>query len=212
MNAGIRTVLTSVCMGCVALISTGCNQSSNQDVLLLREENQARFNEIQAQLTILSEQLQSQPAAPMSPYPVDGVALRPSDRGISPGIEIVDIGRAQPEPARRQFDDLGQPFPRGQTAPRTAPQRTAARGSGARHTNLAAQHVRVSGLSVRDVQTALKNAGVDPGPVDGKMGQKTIAAIRQFQRNNPPLKADGIVGSQTWDRLRPHLTGRGGGF
>lgn len=211
MNTAIRMMLVTLSLGSLLALGAGCGQPSNQEVTLLREENQTRFNEIQAQLAILSEQIQSQPAAPVSPYPVDGVALRPTDRATSPGIEVVDISRAQPEP-RRSFDGLGQPFPRATTPARTTPQRTAARGSGARHTNLAARHVRVSGLSVRDVQTALKNAGTDPGPIDGKMGQKTIAAIRQFQQNNPPMKVDGIVGPQTWDRLRPHLTRSGGSF
>ena len=39
-----------------------------------------------------------------------------------------------------------------------------------------------SGL-VRDVQLALSNKGFDPGPVDGKPGKKTRAAVRAFQRS-----------------------------
>lgn len=35
---------------------------------------------------------------------------------------------------------------------------------------------------VRLVQTLLKERGVDPGPIDGVIGRKTIAAIREFQR------------------------------
>ncbi len=45
---------------------------------------------------------------------------------------------------------------------------------GSRGRNLAAD--------VRLVQTLLTDRGVDPGPVDGVIGRKTIAAIREFQR------------------------------
>lgn len=61
-------------------------------------------------------------------------------------------------------------------------------------------YIRVSGVSVRQVQQALLNKGYDPGPVDGKMGKKTKSAIKQFQRSNN-LKADGIIGQRTWSRL-----------
>ena len=61
--------------------------------------------------------------------------------------------------------------------------------------------VRVGGVSVADVQEALTQAGLDPGPVDGKAGKKTRAAIKEFQKRNG-LKADGIVGDRTWALLR----------
>lgn len=61
--------------------------------------------------------------------------------------------------------------------------------------------VRASGVSVSDVQRALIRAGFDPGPVDGKAGKKTKAAIKEFQRRNG-LTADGIVGERTWALLR----------
>ncbi len=60
--------------------------------------------------------------------------------------------------------------------------------------------IRVSGVTVKQVQKALANAGYDPGPADGKMGQKTKSAIKSFQRKNG-LKADGIVGEKTWSLL-----------
>lgn len=61
--------------------------------------------------------------------------------------------------------------------------------------------IRVSGVSVTDVQKALSRAGFDPGPVDGRMGKKTKSAIKQFQKRNN-LKADGVVGERTWSLLR----------
>ncbi len=61
--------------------------------------------------------------------------------------------------------------------------------------------IRVSGVSVKDVQQSLARAGLDPGPADGRMGKKTKAAIKEFQRSHH-LRADGIVGEKTWSFLK----------
>ena len=61
--------------------------------------------------------------------------------------------------------------------------------------------IRVSGVSAMDVQKALSRAGFDPGPIDGRIGKKTKAAIKSFQKKNH-AKADGIVGEKTWELLR----------
>ena len=53
---------------------------------------------------------------------------------------------------------------------------------------------------IRQVQQALKLAGFDPGPADGRMGGRTRAAIRDFQLANG-LEPDGKVGSKTWNKL-----------
>ncbi len=58
--------------------------------------------------------------------------------------------------------------------------------------------------NVRQIQTALKNAGYFRGEVDGKMGQKTRLAIREFQKANN-LNADGRVGKNTWMVLKEYL-------
>ncbi|MDQ1639560.1 MAG: hypothetical protein QOF62_2899 [Pyrinomonadaceae bacterium] len=49
---------------------------------------------------------------------------------------------------------------------------------------------------VREIQRALVAARIDPGPVDGKYGPKTTAAVAAFQRVNG-LVMDGEVGPQT---------------
>ena len=59
-------------------------------------------------------------------------------------------------------------------------------------------------LSVRQIQTALKNAGFYKGQIDGKMGPQTIEAVKTFQRTNG-LKPDGIVGKQTSKKLSKYL-------
>jgi murein L,D-transpeptidase YcbB/YkuD len=65
----------------------------------------------------------------------------------------------------------------------------------------------------RQIQTALKNAGYDPGVIDGKIGAKTKTAVKDFQTANG-LKADGKVGAKTWAKLSAYIleanTGKGG--
>ena len=52
----------------------------------------------------------------------------------------------------------------------------------------------------KKIQTALKNAGLYTGNIDGKIGPKTKEAIKTFQSQNG-LKADGVAGAQTWAKL-----------
>ena len=59
--------------------------------------------------------------------------------------------------------------------------------------------------TTREIQQALKNAGFYQGPIDGKMGPQTHDAIKEFQRIQG-LRDDGIVGKQTWVKLRAYAT------
>jgi len=56
---------------------------------------------------------------------------------------------------------------------------------------------------IKEVQLALDRAGFSPGPADGKLGPRTQAAIRDFQRAIE-LKPDGKIGSQTWAKLKDY--------
>lgn len=58
--------------------------------------------------------------------------------------------------------------------------------------------------TARHIQIALKNAGYNPGSVDGRMGKQTRQAIREFQRANN-LLVDGKAGKQTWNLLKEYL-------
>lgn len=58
--------------------------------------------------------------------------------------------------------------------------------------------------SPENIQTALKNAGLYTGNIDGKIGPKTKKAIEAFQQQNS-LTADGKVGQKTWDKLKAYL-------
>jgi peptidoglycan hydrolase-like protein with peptidoglycan-binding domain len=60
------------------------------------------------------------------------------------------------------------------------------------------------GVSGRELQKALKAAGVYEGKVDGKVGAMTKAAVVEFQKAHS-LKADGVVGQKTWNELKAYL-------
>ena len=62
---------------------------------------------------------------------------------------------------------------------------------------------------VKNIQIALKNAGLDPGEIDGRMGSKTKDAVMRFQRKNG-LTADGVAGAKTWEYLKEYLKREGG--
>ena len=53
---------------------------------------------------------------------------------------------------------------------------------------------------VRAAQQSLKDQGFDPGPVDGRMGPKTRAAITDFQKKEG-LKVSGQLDADTASRL-----------
>jgi LysM repeat protein len=57
-----------------------------------------------------------------------------------------------------------------------------------------------TGDAVRDLQTRLRNAGFDPGAVDGIFGSRTHSAVIAFQRSRG-LTPDGLVGVSTWTAL-----------
>jgi len=56
------------------------------------------------------------------------------------------------------------------------------------------------GPAVERLQLALKEAGFNPGAIDGRFGPATEAALIAFQRAHG-LLADGIAGPLTWARL-----------
>ena len=58
--------------------------------------------------------------------------------------------------------------------------------------------------TTKDIQTALKNAGFNPGSFDGKMGPRTRQAIKDFQKSKG-LVPDGAVGPKTWASLSKYL-------
>ena len=57
--------------------------------------------------------------------------------------------------------------------------------------------------STLDIQRFLSDNGFNPGPIDGKSGSKTKAAIKAFQTKNG-LLSDGIVGNRTKSAMRAY--------
>ena len=54
--------------------------------------------------------------------------------------------------------------------------------------------------TAKEIQAALKNAGFNPGSIDGKIGPRTRQAIKDFQKSKG-LVPDGVVGPKTWTSL-----------
>ena len=54
----------------------------------------------------------------------------------------------------------------------------------------------MKGEDVRNLQKALKEAGLNPGTIDGTFGEKTKAAVKAFQKQ-AGLTQDGIAGEKT---------------
>ncbi|MFA6280932.1 MAG: peptidoglycan-binding protein [Candidatus Omnitrophota bacterium] len=67
-----------------------------------------------------------------------------------------------------------------------------------------AAEVDITKVTPKNIQAALKNAGFYAGTLDGKIGKKTKEAIKEFQKANE-LKADGVVGKQTWSKLQKYI-------
>ena len=64
--------------------------------------------------------------------------------------------------------------------------------------------VTVDSMTKEDIQTALKNAGLYNGAVDGKIGPETRKAIKEFQEANG-LEPDGVAGAKTKSALIKYL-------
>ena len=65
---------------------------------------------------------------------------------------------------------------------------------------MAVLRVGSRGTSVTDLQSDLKAAGFDPGPIDGVYGPLTKAAVEAYQRDKG-LTIDGIAGPETLGSL-----------
>lgn len=57
-------------------------------------------------------------------------------------------------------------------------------------------------MNVMDIQKGLTILKLYSGPTDGKLSRVVVDAIKEFQRHNPPLSVDGIVGKNTRVKLR----------
>ena len=127
--------------------------------------------------------------------PVRALQRRLRAVGVDPGPVDGRFG-ALTEAAVRRFQSARGLVVDGIVGPRTRPALRApvplARGAGVG---------RAGGSGrVRALQRQLRAAGVGPGPVDGRFGVQTEAAVRRFQHARG-LAVDGIVGPHTTRRL-----------
>ena len=61
-----------------------------------------------------------------------------------------------------------------------------------------------SAKRVKQVQRALKQAGFDPGSMDGLIGHRTHTALIEFQKARR-LEPDGVLGVKTWEALSTYM-------
>ncbi len=110
---------------------------------------------------------------------------------IQPQQELVSIGKTQTQGTTNTQKQFADGFTVEQAA--DAMQTTAAQ--------ISSDKPGSSPEGIQQIQQALKLAGYDPGPTDGRMGGRTKTAIRDFQTANG-LQADGKVGHRTWSKLQ----------
>ena len=61
--------------------------------------------------------------------------------------------------------------------------------------------IQVVGVSPSDLQEALKRRSLYMGPIDGRLTQRIVEAVKEFQSRNG-ISADGVVGNKTWKLLK----------
>lgn len=66
---------------------------------------------------------------------------------------------------------------------------------------------RKSPYQIKEIQSLLKKEGFYKGEIDGKVGQGTVRAIKQFQKSRN-LQESGVVNVKTTHELRKLETGR----
>lgn len=191
----------SVCVLCVVFIGVfllyGCNivpksvQYQKEETNLVGNVEQINpvIEEIQVVLTSLGYDAGNKEGK-MSQKTRDAIKEFQESRGIKPTGYIDDLTLRQIEDIRRAKEqkELEKSY---SVDVRSAFPEKGASGVEAKWT-------------VKDIQNALKNAGFDPGAIDGKPGPRTQQAVKEFQRTKG-LKVDGKVGPQTWGELNKYL-------
>ena len=141
------------------------------------------------------------PRLSMTPNPTQPVIVEPIQPGAEVVAPIVPPMTARP-PVGATAEAVPAPTLATETSTKTA---TAPAAATLVHTATTTTALPGDGPDrVRTIQQALRTAGYEPGPADGKMGRMTQKAIRQFQEAQG-LSVDGKVGPKTWAKLEPYL-------
>jgi peptidoglycan hydrolase-like protein with peptidoglycan-binding domain len=88
----------------------------------------------------------------------------------------------------------------GTAAPGTGASMPSASGGSASGTAKSGSMNGAGSEQVKSVQKALQDKGMDPGPIDGVMGPKTMAALKAFQKDQK-LTESGRLDDQTREKL-----------
>jgi Putative peptidoglycan binding domain len=120
-------------------------------------------------------------------------AAQPGTSAPSPGTSSGATGKAQPGAS------MGQS---GTSAPSTGGSMPSASGGSTPGTPKSGTSMNGGAGSeqVKSVQKALQDKGMDPGPIDGIMGPKTMAALKAFQKDQK-LTESGRLDDQTREKL-----------
>jgi len=121
---------------------------------------------------------------------------RKSESVVDPNAQVAELQK-QVQAKDQEIQDLQYQLANNQGSIGNANYST----NGSRSKSDKASFIRVSGVTVTEVQKALIRAGFNPGPADGQAGKKTRSAIKKFQKKHH-LTADGIIGEKTWNLLR----------
>ncbi len=189
----MRILTIAAILGAVSVL-TGC-QTTNTNTQEQINQLSVQVSDLKQSVSALNEQVETINSAP----PASDLTLQPSASTMTvatndptqPVVEITDISPANgssDQNIKSTLKNLSQDFPGGANQSKYHGKK----------------YIVVSGVSTSDVQLALTNAGYNPGAIDGKIGSRTISAIKRFQRAEK-LKADGIVGRKTWSQLSRHL-------
>ena len=176
---------------CGLVLVTGCKTPAEKQLEAQRDRRlHERLDDIQTQLLTLQEKERARER-------MTSAQPAPSLRPVVPVRE--DRPKRSEPTAKKRLTTLSERY----NLKPVRRSRAKASGSAKRKSSYASlrkKHVRVP-VPVRIIQQKLAQAQCSPGPIDGRIGPKTIAAIQTFQRKHG-LKVDGIVGPATWSKLR----------
>jgi outer membrane biosynthesis protein TonB len=123
---------------------------------------------------------ESVPAKPAPPVESDAPKM-PEQRIEAPESEPEPAGVETPEPPEGKAAEPAETLlPPPDTEIET--ETTAAVATDQKAASDATEIVKPTPAEVRKIQQALLDAGFNPGPVDGLIGQKTMAALESFQK------------------------------